>query len=92
MKNSRPAKCTADASRGACNHRRGAEHVGGGIVGPQQNGERPNTERDSVSDCTALVSLFPKYRFGRGQRRIPLLVAVHLERARQSHYHEERYT
>jgi len=37
------------------------------------------------------VSLLPNYRCG-SVNEIPLLVAVHLERARQAHYHERRST
>jgi len=92
MKNSRPAKCSSNASRHIGYHRGGAEHVGGGIVGPQQNGNGPNTKRQSVSDRTEPVSLLPNHCFGHGQRRIPLLVAIHLERTRQAHHHEEGHT
>ena len=59
------------------------------IVGPQQDNEAPDAEYDSVSDRTEPVVLLPSRRFGYGQRRISLLVAVHLKCTRQAHHHEK---
>ncbi len=91
VKNSRPAECATDAAGRACHDRRGAEHMGGGIVGPQQDSDGPNADRDPVGDCTPLVPLFPNRGFVHRQLRFPLLVAIHLKRARQAHDHEERH-